>query len=120
VVVVVKEPAVAASLAQSGLNRFEVHRGNDTRGSEARRCVTGASLDQAFARRPNSLGIHELASPVSACKGRFLMQSRLGLAKLQRHYSAASASAWLGKRPAYLVMPTMVNTLVKCAERPKA
>ena len=35
-------------------------------------------------------------------------------------YSVSSASAWLGNRPAYLVIPTMVNTLVKCAERPKA
>jgi hypothetical protein len=35
-------------------------------------------------------------------------------------YSAARASAWLGKRPAYLVIPTMVKTLVKCGERPNA
>lgn len=35
-------------------------------------------------------------------------------------YSAARASAWVGKRPAYFVMPTMVKTLVKCGERPKA
>jgi len=35
-------------------------------------------------------------------------------------YSAARASVWVGKRPAYLVIPTMVKTLVKCAERPKA
>jgi hypothetical protein len=33
-------------------------------------------------------------------------------------YSAAMASAWLGNSPAYLVMPTMVNTLTKCGERP--
>src|SRR4051812_3600316 len=37
-----------------------------------------------------------------------------------RVYSAARASAWLGKRPAYLVMPTMVKTLVKWGDRPKA
>ena len=35
-------------------------------------------------------------------------------------YSAAMASGWVGKRFAYLVMPTMVKTLLKCAERPKA
>lgn len=34
-------------------------------------------------------------------------------------YSAASASAWVGKSVAYLGMPTIVNTLVKCAERPQ-
>src|SRR5579862_436800 len=32
--------------------------------------------------------------------------------------SAASASDCPGKRPAYLVIPTMVNTLVKCGDRP--
>ena len=35
-------------------------------------------------------------------------------------YSAASASAWPGNSPAYLVMPTMVKTLAKCGESPKA
>ncbi len=33
-------------------------------------------------------------------------------------YSAARASCWPEKSPAYLVMPTIVNTLVKCGESP--
>jgi len=35
-------------------------------------------------------------------------------------YSAASASACPGNSPAYLVMPTMVKTLVKCGDSPNA
>jgi hypothetical protein len=41
------------------------------------------------------------------------MITRAGLARQRNGYSAASASAWLGNSPAYLVMPTMVKTLVK-------
>ena len=39
---------------------------------------------------------------------------------LYRIYTAASASLWLGKSLAYLGIPTMVKTLLKCAESPKA
>jgi hypothetical protein len=35
-------------------------------------------------------------------------------------YSAASASVWLGNNPAYLVIPTIVNTFTKCGESPYA
>lgn len=39
---------------------------------------------------------------------------------LAENYSAAIAAASLPNSPAYLVIPTIVNTLVKCGESPKA
>ena len=38
--------------------------------------------------------------------------------RLPYTYSAASASCCPGNSPAYLVIPTMVNTLVKCGDSP--
>jgi hypothetical protein len=61
-----------------------------------------------------------ITAPTEAAKtiaGRFIAPH---FKYISSDYSAARASAWLGKRPAYLVMPNMVNTLTKCAERPKA
>ncbi len=81
----------------------------------------GLNEDQvAGFRRPRVHGFNR--SPPGALREACIVwRSRYGtLLGIFPFYSAASASACPANSPAYLVIPTIVKTLVKCAESPNA